>query len=224
MFPRRADEVLRTLLISSRRFFCSSIIRSSGPSERRLPKDKWNYNKSSIYEPAPVDSSNYKIVTARDLKHETSPPRRVKMLTRDFIEDSLYNPSYGYFSKHATIVEFNSKPLEFSNIKNGADFEAIMAKGYAEHDRRAQLWHTPSELFKVSRVICFEDPGGQFHSPGMVKLLPVVSSPSICSSISHMKTCIYMSLEPEMGHWQRTFWTTCVRITLKSMIEQNMLR
>lgn len=75
---------------------------------------------------------------------------------RDFIEDSLYNPSYGYFSKQVVIwtpgdpFEFSSLPDESSFYteyqRRYTDFEdALDAKEYSE---TRQLWHTPTELFR----------------------------------------------------------------------------
>lgn len=78
------------------------------------------------------------------------------MLTRDFIDDSLYNPHYGYFSKHATI--FNSEaPYDFNSIRHGAEFNQMVDRSYVEFedaldevalDETRQLWHTPTELFR----------------------------------------------------------------------------
>lgn len=78
------------------------------------------------------------------------------MLTRDFIDDSLYNPNYGYFPKNATI--FNSPHIyDFSKMKDSLDFNDQMNKSYVEfedeldavqQDDLRQLWHTPTELFR----------------------------------------------------------------------------
>ncbi|CAB4480646.1 unnamed protein product [Rhizophagus irregularis] len=42
---------------------------------------------------------NYPRLTARQTALRTTPPKGAQMLVRDFIDDSLYNPNYGYFSK-----------------------------------------------------------------------------------------------------------------------------
>ena len=78
------------------------------------------------------------------------------MLARDFIEDSLYNPNYGYFSKHATIFN-SSEPFDFPGIADEAAFNRLVDKSYIEFedaldakepDETRQLWHTPTELFR----------------------------------------------------------------------------
>ena len=72
------------------------------------------------------------------------------MLARDFIEDSLYNPHYGYFSKKATIFGWgDDAPFEFGAMRDSAEFDANVARRYASYEAEKQLWHTPTELFKV---------------------------------------------------------------------------
>ena len=122
--------------------------------EKKAPpvehEDKWNYNRSSLFDSSTVeDSSTFNLVTANALEKFTKPPRSVKMLARDFIEDSLYNPNYGYFSKKATIFDWEEEPLDFYALRDSIEFDAVVTKRYAAYEAEKQLWHTPTELFKV---------------------------------------------------------------------------
>ena len=72
------------------------------------------------------------------------------MLARDYIEDSLYNPNYGYFSKQAAIFDTKHEPFDFPNIRDTGEFTWRVSKKYAQYGHNVQLWHTPTELFKVS--------------------------------------------------------------------------
>jgi hypothetical protein len=83
------------------------------------------------------------------------------MLVRDYIDDALYNPNYGYFSKQAKIFSTSqdSNGFDFERIRNGRQFEAVIAERYQEYTDKtdtlslgpgSQVWHTPTELFKVS--------------------------------------------------------------------------
>lgn len=118
------------------------------------PADKWNYNKSSLIA-EPVDVSKLRLVTANELEKETVPPTGVKMLVRDFIEDSLYNPNYGYFPKQATIFETDNDSFDFESLRNSIEFQEKVAEkytGYGSDNYEGpgrQIWHTPTELFKV---------------------------------------------------------------------------
>ncbi|PYH35520.1 putative acetamidase [Aspergillus neoniger CBS 115656] len=78
------------------------------------------------------------------------------MLTREFIDDSLYNHNYGYFSKHATIFR-PGEPFYFNEIEDGPAFYRMLGQRYDEFedqldetnpDVARQLWHTPTELFR----------------------------------------------------------------------------
>ncbi|KAJ2812630.1 hypothetical protein FBU31_007564, partial [Coemansia sp. 'formosensis'] len=83
------------------------------------------------------------------------PPKNVTMLTRDFIGDSLYNPSYGYFSKQALIFS-PKKGYDFARFRDSADFLKTIGRQYEEIERELddirsiprQLWHTPTEILK----------------------------------------------------------------------------
>lgn len=72
------------------------------------------------------------------------------------MQDSLYNPSYGYFSKQVVIFT-PGKQFDFNNIQDEPAFHRILGQRYTEfedgldekepNDTR-QLWHTPTELFR----------------------------------------------------------------------------
>lgn len=78
------------------------------------------------------------------------------MLARDFIEDSLYNPHYGYFPKQVHIFDTQGSSFEFWKLRDSTEFQEEVAKRYAaygadkHHGPGKQLWHTPTELFKVT--------------------------------------------------------------------------
>ncbi|KAG8923426.1 hypothetical protein FRC01_012762 [Tulasnella sp. 417] len=120
-------------------------------------KDRYNYNRSSLisFDDDPQQHASYKRVTARELASYRTPPRKVKMLARDFIHDSLYNPNYGYFPKNATIFSSDT-PFDFTQLHNLAHFQDQVARRYVEYGivpapgegPGRQVWHTPTELFK----------------------------------------------------------------------------
>ena len=131
----------------------------STPRKSR-PPDKIDYNSKPEFSYTSLDSSseehvNYKLVTANDLESSKDPPKRVRMLIRDFIEDSLYNPHYGYFPRQANIFSSSDDMLDFSKIRDSNEFQEIVAQRYMGYGADAegpgkQIFHTPTELFRVS--------------------------------------------------------------------------
>ena len=123
------------------------------------PRDKWNYNSTSFDEKASGEHVRYKLVDANFLEAGTAIPRRVKMLARDFIEDSLYNPNYGYFPKQATIFDTQDNVVKFTTLRDSVEFQEEIGRKYAAYGADGldgpgkQLWHTPTELFKVRPLI-----------------------------------------------------------------------
>ncbi|KAG9290248.1 hypothetical protein G9A89_022224 [Geosiphon pyriformis] len=100
-------------------------------------------------------SANYPVLTAADAAKESTTPKSSVMLSRDFIDNSLYNPHYGYFSKQAMI--FSSKTdFNFNEMKDNLEFLKILSNAYkkiedeldATNKFARQVWHTPAELFK----------------------------------------------------------------------------
>ncbi|KAF8239329.1 DUF185-domain-containing protein [Tricholoma matsutake] len=118
------------------------------------PRDKWNYSSTSFDEKPSGEHVGYKLVDANSLEVGTTLPRSVKMLARDFIEDSLYNPNYGYFPKQATIFDTQDSIVKFTTLRDSVEFQEEVGRKYAAYgaDRHdgpgRQLWHTPTELFK----------------------------------------------------------------------------
>ena len=143
----------RALLPAS--FTTSAVLQKKVDRKADKPEDTINYNDKVSFDDIPdSEHVNYRRVTANDLEHERHPPRRVKMLVRDFIEDSLYNPNYGYFSKQVNIFTA-AEPINFNALRNMTEFEAEVTKRYAAYGEDGdgpgtQLWHTPTELLKVS--------------------------------------------------------------------------
>ena len=91
--PRTAARCRRSL-----RLFSSSHSSLTGPKSKK--REEINFNPQVYFDDVPNhEHVGYKRLTSNDLETFKHPPRRVKMLVRDYIEDSLYNPHYGYFSK-----------------------------------------------------------------------------------------------------------------------------
>ena len=169
----------------------SSISWSDRPP-RKIDKEKFNFNPEVAFS-ADVSQEylSYPLVTSNDLaKSFTAPPTRVRMLVRDFIEDALYNPHYGYFSKQVTIFTppgEENEGFDFSSFKDTTQFETAVARRYVECGSLSetegpgrQIWHTPTELFKVcvGSLPRLFNSQSQF-SHGTVKPLHNVSSPNI---------------------------------------------
>lgn len=62
------------------------------------------------------------------------------MLARDFIHDSLYNPHYGYFSRHAVLLpdvehEQGEREASFGDIKNEADYMRKVEGSYIAFEK-----------------------------------------------------------------------------------------
>jgi hypothetical protein len=127
-------------------------------SDSKRSPDKIDYSPFPAFADSPkadAETVAYRRVTANELESHAAPPTRVKMLVRDFIEDSLYNPNYGYFSKQATIFSAMDKPIEFGRMRDGAEFQEEVASRYSAYGLDSkdgpgrQIWHTPTELFQV---------------------------------------------------------------------------
>lgn len=132
-------------------------------SEQQLKVKKWGYWDAlsrSKYEEAMNEnchsvSRNYNLTSANQLARLPTIPPNSKLLTRDFIHNSLYHPTYGYFSKRADVLSLETA-FDFNTIRDTNAFYSKLSECYKEiEDAQArrtdvdmQVWHTPSELFK----------------------------------------------------------------------------
>ena len=83
---------------------------------------------------------------------QSTPKLTQKMETmREFINDSLYNKSYGYFCKNVNIFH-SPRVIPFPQLKDQDDYCRHLKNLYSADDSTGknfhQLWHTPSELFQ----------------------------------------------------------------------------
>lgn len=158
MFFRSSRRTLRPSYRSCRRVTTRSFSSASVARKDKVkPPEVYNYNDVSFSETVDPDVSSYPLVTSNDLERGSEPPRRVRMLVRDFIEDSLYNSHYGYFPKQANIFTQRDTRIDFSSMRNEVEFQAEVGRRYAaygveQHEGPGrQIWHTPTELFKVRK-------------------------------------------------------------------------
>lgn len=75
----------------------------------------------------------YPQINSKRLAQKKIRPKKVKMLTSDFIEDSLYNPNYGYFSQEVEIFH-QDKPFDYNNIEDVDDFLDHWQKAYSKYE------------------------------------------------------------------------------------------
>ncbi|KAI9748508.1 MAG: hypothetical protein M1815_003202 [Lichina confinis] len=164
---RRAHGCTQASSSPSRRLLVSDIQRPQrrsflglgGPDGFRTQDAEWQQRSEFLPQFQKDRSEEYRrypMVTADQLRRRKEPPKRVKMLVRDFIEDSLYNPHYGYFSKQVVIFS-PGEPFQFYKMKNEPEFYQQLSQRYTAFEDALdakstnptrQLWHTPTELFR----------------------------------------------------------------------------
>lgn len=72
--------------------FSTTPSSSKSPPTTKRNEPRYNYVANPFDSTPDPDQANYRLVTAKDIANRSTPPRRVKMLARDFIDDCLYNP------------------------------------------------------------------------------------------------------------------------------------
>ncbi|KND91383.1 NADH dehydrogenase [ubiquinone] complex I, assembly factor 7 [Tolypocladium ophioglossoides CBS 100239] len=150
---------LRSALRSSQRSSRSYATRASADRGMKTNESRWQQRTHILPEDRREEFAQYPYMSIQDLKKRAERPRKVKMLLRDFIDDSLYNPSYGYFSKQAVIFS-PGEPFDFPSMRDELEFQAQLGRRYTEFEDglddaegenpSRQLWHTPTELFRPS--------------------------------------------------------------------------
>ncbi|KAK7554473.1 S-adenosyl-L-methionine-dependent methyltransferase [Phyllosticta citricarpa] len=158
LFSHRAGQCLRTVPLqvgrSQRRGVFES--RRGHVKVKEEEVEKWVPRPEKFPDHRLGELEKYNWVTAQTLRTRKQRPKRVRMLMRDFIEDSLYNPSYGYFSKQVVIFQ-PGEPFDFNAIKDEPEFQRILGEKYTQFEDQLdeqgkddvrQLWHTPTELFR----------------------------------------------------------------------------
>ncbi|KAH8899232.1 DUF185-domain-containing protein [Thozetella sp. PMI_491] len=159
--PSRRNFVqLATTIRHVRQLQQRSFATQRGGKSQEKNESDWQ-QRTNVF---PADKSEeymkYPMVTAAELRGRRDRPRRVRMLMRDFVEDSLYNPNYGYFSKQVVIFTPGEAPFDFPSLENEIEFHSVLSRRYTqfEDDLDAaspdgpsdtrQLWYTPTELFR----------------------------------------------------------------------------
>lgn len=95
----------------------------------------------------------YPLKTSKDTESLTKPPINTKMLVRDFIDDSLFNPSYGFYSKPTASPYADIEEMEQEEDHIQYMSRLAKSRGRINHHNIQQLRYTLTELFKV----CVED-------------------------------------------------------------------
>ncbi|CAD6886324.1 unnamed protein product [Tilletia caries] len=114
----------RRLLSTSMRSQASKPAKPSSTGKKD-PQDRhrsqYNYD---VFAPKPAgELTEFPLVTAKTLAKGSSRPKAVRMLARDFIDDSLYNPHYGYFSRQAVLLPDHEKSLVDGSATEGFAFD-----------------------------------------------------------------------------------------------------
>ncbi|WFD29179.1 hypothetical protein MSPP1_000184 [Malassezia sp. CBS 17886] len=106
------------------------------------------YNRDLFSLHPPEEHLEFPLVDAAALSRSKERPRGVRMLTRDFIYDSLYNPHYGYFSRQAVLLP-DDRPADekrermhghfaFGEMRNEKEFMRAVQLRYTEFEERYQ--------------------------------------------------------------------------------------
>lgn len=107
----------------------------------RPREHRYQYNYDIFAQEPDADVVALPLVGKAELEKSKKRPRSCRMLTRDFIHDSLYNPHYGYFTRQAVLLpETDDAPtgFPFNGLKNEADFMRAVQERYMAFEQRLQ--------------------------------------------------------------------------------------
>lgn len=78
--------------------------------------------------------NRYPLTTPEKLNRKSERPGTVKMLSSDFIDDSLYNSNYGYFAKEAVIFQ-PDRPFDYNQLQGKDEFMDKWLEAYEKYDK-----------------------------------------------------------------------------------------
>lgn len=112
--------------------------------ERGKPQKEHSNIIKLIFEQGGVESmamdineekfNRYPITNPSKLNKRKERPLSVKMLSSDFIEDSLYNVNYGYFSKEVVIFQ-PDKAFDYNHLAGQDEFMQQWLQAYDKYDQ-----------------------------------------------------------------------------------------
>ena len=117
------------------RYLCTSSVL---PQQDQKPEHRVQYNYDVFSLHPEEEHYSLPLVTAEQLARSKTRPRSMRMLTRDFIYDSLYNPHYGYFSRQAVLLPL-SKQANPNDVSLTSAFAFHDMKDETEFMRTVQL-------------------------------------------------------------------------------------
>ena len=117
------------------RYLCTSHVL---PQQDQKPEHRVQYNYDVFSLHPEEEHYSLPLVTAEQLARSKTRPRSMRMLTRDFIYDSLYNPHYGYFSRQAVLLPL-SKQANPNDVSLTSTFAFHDMKDETEFMRTVQL-------------------------------------------------------------------------------------
>ncbi|QPC66635.1 hypothetical protein HYE67_008866 [Fusarium culmorum] len=151
--PRLRNGLRTTAIVghSQRCFYVAG--RPSSDRGMKTNESRWQQRTKILPQDRSAEFAEYPYISAAELKERTERPRKILTIA----VDSLYNPSYGYFSKQAVIFS-PGEPFDFNSMRDEIEFQSELGRRYTEFedildDREGenptrQLWHTPTELFR----------------------------------------------------------------------------